>query len=93
MFDFDESVLNLFANGVSSNLNVSYAFCTHVVRPLDARSIVIMDDNWAASVVVVEASLVHFLFSLIVLFFLQAFVLLKKCRAVIGRSRKAGIRV
>ena len=45
VFDFDEIVLNLFSNCVFMNSDLSYAFCTHVVRPLDTRCIVIMNDN------------------------------------------------
>jgi len=55
VFDFDEIVLNLFSNCVFTDLDVSYALCTHVVGPLDTRRIVIVNDNGPVCVVVVEA--------------------------------------
>ena len=50
MLYFDEIVLNLFSDSVLSNLNVSNTFFCHVVCPLNASCVVIVDNDRAVGV-------------------------------------------
>ena len=45
MYNFDEIILNLFANCVFSDLYVADAFRCHIVGPLDTSGIVVVYDN------------------------------------------------
>ena len=55
MLDFDEIVLNLISDSILTNLNILYAFCAHFVRPLDTRSIVVVDNDGDVGVEFEEA--------------------------------------
>ena len=59
MFDIDEFVLNLFADSVFTDLNVTNAFCAHVVRPLHTRCVVIVNDNGSVCVVFEDAEILE----------------------------------
>ena len=50
MLYFDKIVLNLFSDSVLATLYVPDAFCFHVVCPLDASCVNIVDDDGAVIV-------------------------------------------
>jgi len=45
VLSFDKIFLNLFSDSVFPNLNVSNTFCCHVVCPLNANCVVLVDDD------------------------------------------------
>jgi len=55
VLDVDEIALNLFSDSVLSYLYVSDSFCGHIVCPLHTGSIIVVDNDWAVSVLILEA--------------------------------------